>query len=183
MCTCVLSWCLCRSAQFEHTVAITSDGVDILTKLPEESDLWPEANQVGNSPKTVLVVQTEFSLVWLMTQNPSLLCLLPWSQDKTAAVKMMKLKCKGIHREEQWRGCEVHTALRLDDCCWQLRFCSDLIGINKYNFIIYFIMLFYYLHSHKHYLNLVCSGFYSPVMGAYTKKTLFIEAEFNTCDC
>ncbi|XP_037643473.1 methionine aminopeptidase 1D, mitochondrial isoform X2 [Sebastes umbrosus] len=28
-----------RSAQFEHTVAITSDGVDILTKLPEESNL------------------------------------------------------------------------------------------------------------------------------------------------
>ncbi|KAJ3595301.1 hypothetical protein NHX12_004605 [Muraenolepis orangiensis] len=26
-----------RSAQFEHTVVITSDGVDILTKLPEES--------------------------------------------------------------------------------------------------------------------------------------------------
>uniref|UniRef100_A0A8D0D721 Methionine aminopeptidase n=1 Tax=Sander lucioperca TaxID=283035 RepID=A0A8D0D721_SANLU len=28
-----------RSAQFEHTVVITSDGVDILTKLPEESNL------------------------------------------------------------------------------------------------------------------------------------------------
>ncbi|XP_059915520.1 methionine aminopeptidase 1D, mitochondrial [Gadus macrocephalus] len=28
-----------RSAQFEHTVVITSDGVDILTKLPEESSL------------------------------------------------------------------------------------------------------------------------------------------------
>uniref|UniRef100_A0A4W6EZ83 Methionine aminopeptidase n=1 Tax=Lates calcarifer TaxID=8187 RepID=A0A4W6EZ83_LATCA len=27
-----------RSAQFEHTVVITSDGVEILTKLPEESD-------------------------------------------------------------------------------------------------------------------------------------------------
>lgn len=27
----------CRSAQFEHTVVITADGVDILTKLPEES--------------------------------------------------------------------------------------------------------------------------------------------------
>uniref|UniRef100_A0A8C4GTZ8 Methionine aminopeptidase n=1 Tax=Dicentrarchus labrax TaxID=13489 RepID=A0A8C4GTZ8_DICLA len=27
-----------RSAQFEHTVVITSDGVDILTKLPEESN-------------------------------------------------------------------------------------------------------------------------------------------------
>lgn len=26
-----------RSAQFEHTVVITADGVDILTKLPEES--------------------------------------------------------------------------------------------------------------------------------------------------
>lgn len=26
----------CRSAQFEHTVVITSDGVDILTRLPEE---------------------------------------------------------------------------------------------------------------------------------------------------
>lgn len=26
----------CRSAQFEHTVVITSDGVDILTKLPAE---------------------------------------------------------------------------------------------------------------------------------------------------
>lgn len=26
----------CRSAQFEHTVVITSDGVDILTKLPDE---------------------------------------------------------------------------------------------------------------------------------------------------
>lgn len=26
----------CRSAQFEHTVVITSNGVDILTKLPEE---------------------------------------------------------------------------------------------------------------------------------------------------
>lgn len=32
----------CRSAQFEHTVVITSDGVDILTKLPEESNLWPD---------------------------------------------------------------------------------------------------------------------------------------------
>ncbi|KAF6727634.1 Methionine aminopeptidase 1D, mitochondrial [Oryzias melastigma] len=28
-----------RSAQFEHTVIITSDGVEILTKLPEESNL------------------------------------------------------------------------------------------------------------------------------------------------
>ncbi|KAK1878984.1 Methionine aminopeptidase 1D mitochondrial [Dissostichus eleginoides] len=28
-----------RSAQFEHTVVITSDGVDILTKLPEEENL------------------------------------------------------------------------------------------------------------------------------------------------
>ncbi|XP_070830256.1 methionine aminopeptidase 1D, mitochondrial isoform X1 [Chaetodon trifascialis] len=28
-----------RSAQFEHTVVITSDGVEILTKLPEESNL------------------------------------------------------------------------------------------------------------------------------------------------
>ncbi|XP_034412376.1 methionine aminopeptidase 1D, mitochondrial isoform X2 [Cyclopterus lumpus] len=33
-----------RSAQFEHTVVITSDGVDILTKLPEESNLGPEGN-------------------------------------------------------------------------------------------------------------------------------------------
>ncbi|XP_056276471.1 methionine aminopeptidase 1D, mitochondrial isoform X3 [Pseudoliparis swirei] len=33
-----------RSAQFEHTVVITSDGVDILTKLPEESNLVPEGN-------------------------------------------------------------------------------------------------------------------------------------------
>lgn len=28
-----------RSAQFEHTVVITSDGVKILTKLPEEDSL------------------------------------------------------------------------------------------------------------------------------------------------
>ncbi|KAI3375068.1 hypothetical protein L3Q82_021582, partial [Scortum barcoo] len=33
-----------RSAQFEHTVVITSDGVEILTKLPEESNLRPEEN-------------------------------------------------------------------------------------------------------------------------------------------
>ncbi|XP_064788382.1 methionine aminopeptidase 1D, mitochondrial [Oncorhynchus masou masou] len=30
-----------RSAQFEHTVVITSDGVDILTKLPEEDEPSP----------------------------------------------------------------------------------------------------------------------------------------------
>lgn len=35
----VLPMCLCRSAQFEHTVVITADGVDILTKLPEEDNL------------------------------------------------------------------------------------------------------------------------------------------------
>lgn len=29
----------CRSAQFEHTVVVTADGVDILTKLPEEDTL------------------------------------------------------------------------------------------------------------------------------------------------
>jgi len=41
---CFLNWHSCRSAQFEHTVVITSDGVDILTKLPEESNLVPEGN-------------------------------------------------------------------------------------------------------------------------------------------
>ena len=30
----------CRSAQFEHTVVITSDGVEILTTLPEEGNVW-----------------------------------------------------------------------------------------------------------------------------------------------
>lgn len=28
-----------RSAQFEHTVVVTSDGVDVLTKLPEEESV------------------------------------------------------------------------------------------------------------------------------------------------
>lgn len=43
-CVCVLLSCvlILRSAQFEHTVVITCDGVEILTKLPDED--WLDKN-------------------------------------------------------------------------------------------------------------------------------------------